>query len=1252
MIKYLSILVLVLNSIHVFTQSPIANFSATPLIVCVGENVNFTNTSIAGSSPIIQWDWDFGDGNSAITTNAVHSYTTAGMYTVILVVTDQNNLADPEVKAAYITVNPNPIALYTASANSCSLPVTGSFTNQSSTGSNFSYLWNFGNGQTSTSETPNSIVYNTVNSYNVSITVTNTTTGCHSSFSNSIVISDFTADFIIPDSVCLGNTVSMDDNSSVGVNGWDWNNGNGQTSTQQNPSFTYNTAGTYTVTLTSQNTTVNCTSTITHQIVVVPLPNITFTADETHGCTPFNISFSSPTPGNNFQWDFGDGSTYSGPNPSHTFIYSYASPVYQDTFSVTMSCTGILGCSNTATLTDYIYVDKLNAHFDSFQHSGCSPISVDYLDQSFHYFSNYDPVNSWIWTFDDGTTFNGQNPPDNVYTSGLYDLTLTVTTANGCTDTKSIPNYIQVGEIDSINYTYAPLIQCAKTPFNFTGITYIPVPFDSVEVYYSWYFGDGNESHTQNTSNGYAIDTGFFNVTFSIDFRGCLKTITKDSATYIKAPIARFMPSPFLVCNPTSFPVPSYMSDMSIIGKTTDDVEMIWNWNSPVDSTTTFEDSDLDPDDDGGIGNLYPDYGTYLVEQVIHNYTTGCSDNTTYIIEISQLNANFSQTADTICIGEEVTFNTTSTSLDPITYNQFLSYPFFIDSNHSISSLTYLFDTAGVFFINHTSRNNVECVNSITKPLVVLALPIASFSSSDDASCAPATITFTNTTAPSLYGYPTFSSFNWTFPDNSTQTTTDIADSTNYTFTTQGNFTTSMFVTDDFGCISSPVSLPTSITLPVPNFTVDDVVCDEEIFDAINSSIGYDTINYQWKIDNIDTDTATNLNYFFNEITDTTITNTSHIITLYVTDGNGCIDSLSKTITVSLPFANLDYTATSANLNNNNSASCPPVFETFDNQSTSFGTFNSSWIFGDGKTSTLTVPANTYVFAGTYTLNMSITDQYGCVDDTTFFEYLKIGGPIINYSIIPTVDICDNQFIFDTLFTDNVVDYTWNFGDGIIDTNSTISHNYPHEGTYFTSITIHDSVGCEVIYPLDTITVNNQLDAFFVPNTINGQTNTDFIFDDQSVFNVTGVSWLWEFGDFNNSSQLNNSGANTSFSYPDPFYYTVKLTVTDSNGCIDDYQIIIHASGQVNVPNVFTPNGDGKNDNFKFPYDIFKSYDVLILNRWGEVVYEKENNSETYIWNGTKMEGEQCSEGVYFYKIKGILIDESPFDVTGFLTKF
>ena len=81
-----------------YAQSPVANFTANPLTVCVGQNVAFTNTSSANGGPALSsYQWDFGDGNSATSTNASHAFSTAGTFTITLVATNANGVADAEM---------------------------------------------------------------------------------------------------------------------------------------------------------------------------------------------------------------------------------------------------------------------------------------------------------------------------------------------------------------------------------------------------------------------------------------------------------------------------------------------------------------------------------------------------------------------------------------------------------------------------------------------------------------------------------------------------------------------------------------------------------------------------------------------------------------------------------------------------------------------------------------------------------------------------------------------------------------------------------------------------------------------------------------------------------------------------------------------------------------------------------------------------------------------------------------------------
>ena len=147
-------------------QTPTANFTANPLVVCVGVPVNFTNTSTQnGTSAIVSNAWDFGDGALSTLLSPSHAFSTAGTFTVTLVVTNAIGAVDAEIKTAFITVNPLPIVAFSVNGLGCTVPLTLSFVNSSSSGANFSNAWNFGNSQNSTAANPPNITYNAAGSY-------------------------------------------------------------------------------------------------------------------------------------------------------------------------------------------------------------------------------------------------------------------------------------------------------------------------------------------------------------------------------------------------------------------------------------------------------------------------------------------------------------------------------------------------------------------------------------------------------------------------------------------------------------------------------------------------------------------------------------------------------------------------------------------------------------------------------------------------------------------------------------------------------------------------------------------------------------------------------------------------------------------------------------------------------------------------------------------------------------------------------
>ncbi len=440
---------------------PAADFVGAPLSVNVGEMVSFTDKST--NSPN-QWSWDFGDTKTVTTQNPTYAYQLKGIYTVSLTASN-NNGKDTEIKTNYINVGVGPKADFRpviVPFEMNKVPMSVRFVDQS-TGLPTSWLWNFGDGQTSTEQNP-AHTYMKEGTYTVTLTVQNKFGQDTKVMTDIINVGkgpavDFTAD---KTTVGVGRFVTFTDLSSNSPTDWVWEFGDGSLGTGSKPDHVYQKTGVYDVTLTASNPAVTNSRTKNQYITVLNIPRSDFVADKTRGGAPMTVQFTDKSLGEptSWNWDFGDGTTSPMKNPSHTYTAL-------GSYTVTLTVSNTNG-KDTTSKEGYIVTTMAPvASFMVDQRLGKAPFIVQFKD-----LSTNNPT-SWSWQFGDGTTSSEQNPRHLYPQEGAYDVRLTVSNNYG-SDTA----YKTGSAVETVAPTVQPTVVVTQAPtiVKTTVTTIAPIP--------------------------------------------------------------------------------------------------------------------------------------------------------------------------------------------------------------------------------------------------------------------------------------------------------------------------------------------------------------------------------------------------------------------------------------------------------------------------------------------------------------------------------------------------------------------------------------------------------------------------------------------------------------------------------------------------------------------------------------------------------------------------------------------------------
>jgi len=1218
---------------YIVINDLVASFT-DPDTACVNTEVIFTNTS----SSYISSTWTYGDGHSGTSGTGFNEYTTAGSYTVSLVIFDgycYDTVSHP------IIILPAATATFTITpTDPCPAPATASFTATAPAGSTIT--WHFGDGS-SGSGTPVSHTYGSNGVYTVQMIVINAH-GCIDTFTQTYTIHDliFEISHLIDTTGCVPLTVNFISYALTSVPGpsivtypyaissYTWNFGDGSpTSSSATPSHTYTAVGVYhvTVTIITAN---GCTATATTTVIVGTPPVITVTATPRNTCYHNNDVLFTATivsgPVGEYFWQFGD-STHEY-TTTDTVTHHY---VYPGIFTVTVT-PSYNGCDGPpVVLTDYITIDSPMAIIHDTVL--CTPVNtVEFGD-----FSLGDNTRTWI--FGDGSPNSTIADPTHTYPAPvIYTATLaTYNIASGCRDTANVTVDLTR---PVVTFTTPDTAICRDSYILFTSTV-----TGGTASGYGWSGGGSSANFYAPTLLDTFHTTGIYTIVLTItDQNGCEDTYTRNNYILVAKPVAHFTASPDNGCWQLTTTFTNTSTDVAGTFYT----NFVWAFGDGTTSTVTTP----------TVTHTFSLVGTMTTTLTVTD-NIGCKDTVSLpLVTVYRPTASFTASTSFPCLSSSVNFTNTSTPV--VSY----SWMFGDGVTSTLASPSHLYADTGHYTVTLIVTDAHGCKDTATYVnFIYVTKPHASFYMDDSiAICPPLTVHFTNTSTGAI-------SYSWTFGDGTSYHPT-IPNPVNL-YIAPGYDTVLLIATNAYGCSDTAIGhvnifgyagalsyTPDSGCAPLTVFFTADVQSVASIIwdfsDGVTSSASLsDTISHNYLLPG------------------------AYVPKLIISNLTGCENSSTGIDTIKVDGVTPGFTT-------HPNPVCIGDSINFIDTSHSYWSHIVSWDWTYGGTSSnLASPTETYTATGSYPVTLAVTDAWGCMA-TTSGDVSVYPLPIITIS--PDTIICVGDAA--TLYGYGGVSYTWS-GPGTMsctncnptmvspivisqytvtgtdehgcmntDTTSvflktlTISRAWGDTAICFGQETpLYDSggtkytwlppVGLDNAYLADPIASppnsvtymaiaqlgsctpdTNYVTVIVHPlPTVNAGPDQNLLAGSLAQLTATGTliyTYLWSPSNTLSCDTCYNPVASMTVNTT----YTIKVSTIFGCTSSDSVNIRLYCdNSQLFIPNTFTPNGDGENDIF-YPrgqgVSIIKSF--RIYNRWGELMFERSGihlNDASNAWDGT-----------------------------------
>lgn len=822
---------------------------------------------------------------------------------------------------------------------------------------------------------------------------------------------------------------------------------------------------------------------------------------------------------------------------------------------------------------------QLRAAFSASPPSGCSPLLIQFTDQSQGH-----PV-SWKWELGNGNRSSIANPAATYFTPGAYTVTLVVTDSAGDMDSLTKTGYILVYPAPVGAFGVSDTTGCVPLSVAFADSS--TVSGGSV-VQWKWDFGDGTTASAADPPHTYT-QPGRFNVTLQVTSNyGCATTLTK--VNYIDAPTpvqAVFGASPTAVCKAPDTVV--------FTNTSTGTGPLTYQWTFGDQGSSTL----------ASPTHVYTRAGNYTVS-LIASSPMGCADTLTRTayIGVGQSNATFTTSVPSACTQSPVGFqNTTGLHADSVlwrfgdgqvarltnpthTYTQAGTYAvtlvvyagactdsttrslsvaspptgsFTADkttgcsvplpvqfSADSSGVLSYAWDfgdgqTAGLRnplhtytgFGSYTVRLILTgmggCADTVLKTSYIrIAAPTVSINGLPVTGCVPYTVTLSAQVTSS----DPVAQYLWDFGDG----TQSAGATPTHTYTTQGTYTLILTVTTAGGCATTQeyARAVTVGTKPAAAFvaspTNDCVGKPIQFTDQTPAPVD----SWLWYF--METGTAgsaqQNPLYAYGD--------TGTYTVMLVVGNNGCLDTAVRPLYIHIaPPAARFFTQPDCNHR---------LTRSFTDESV--GATSWAWNFGDGATGSDQNPVHTYARPGTYTVTLTVTNG-SCTETSAQQVRIILADPAFQSSVASACKGSAVRFTCTDLDTTTLDGVTWNFGDGntlAAGNTRSVSHVYTQTGAYTVSIQVTDLNGCDTTYTAPVSISVNGPTAAFTPSATAVCAGTPVVFNSATDGTDSLVSHVWSFGDGPRDSLL---GLPCQHTYTTGGSMEVVLTVRDADGCTD-----------------------------------------------------------------------------------------------------